>query len=90
MVRNGFQSGEFCRNNSWGINRDGVIVVDLPADNTIEGRQEHIEELKNELRQLSGVVDLTTSTTVSGDVIRNRIGFFRQDSYFEPKSDGGS
>ena len=84
-----FSQVNFVLNNSWGINRDGVIVVDLPADNTIEGRQEHIEELKNELRQLSGVVDLTTSTTVSGDVIRNRIGFFRQDSYFEPKSDGG-
>ena len=87
-----FSQVNFVLNNSWGINRDGVVVVDLPADNTIVGTQEHVDELKNELRQLAGVEDVTISTTVSGDVIRNRVGFFRQDSHEAhavPKSDGG-
>ena len=82
----------FVLTNSWGIDRDGVIVVDLPVDNTMVGRQEHVEEFKNELRHLAGVEDVTVSTTVSGDVIRNRIGFFRldlNDAHAVPKSDGG-
>ncbi len=87
-----FSQVNFVLTNSWGIDRDRVIVVDLPADDTIVGSQEHVEELKNELRHLAGVEEVTISTTVSGDVIRNRVGFFRQDSHYAhavPKSDGG-
>ena len=80
-----FSQVNFVLTNSWGIDRDGVIVVDLPADDTIVGRQEHVAGLKNELRQLAGVKDVTTSTTVSGDVIRNRVAFFRQDFTICPR-----
>ncbi|HMG92455.1 MAG TPA: ABC transporter permease [Chryseolinea sp.] len=78
--------------NSWGLSRDGVVVVELPVNDSIIGRSNEVEQLKNELLGTAGVEDVTISRTVAGDLIRNRIGFRSLDErnlYVVPKSDGG-
>jgi len=79
-------------NNSWGLHRDGVAVIELPVNDSIVGRINEVEQFKAELLETAGVEDVTTSRTVAGDLIRNRIGFRSLDArslYVVPKSDGG-
>ena len=79
-------------NNSWGLNREGVVVIELPVNDSIIGRSTEVEQLKNELLGTAGIADVTLSRTVAGDMIRNRIGFWSLDDrklYVVPKSDGG-
>ena len=87
-----FSQVDFVLNSSWGLDRDRVIVVELPVNDTIIGRNTHVEELKNELLSTGAVEDLTVSRTVVGDLFRNRLAFWSKDQsrvYAVPKSDGG-
>jgi len=87
-----FSQVNFVLNSSWGINRDGVMVVELPVDNSIVGRNNDVETLKKALRATAGIEDVTISRTVVGDLVRNRVAFWqfgRFDARAVPKSDGG-
>jgi putative ABC transport system permease protein len=87
-----FSQVNFVLNSSWGIDRDGVMVVELPVDNSIVGRNNDVETLKNELRGTTGIKDVTVSRTVVGDLVRNRVAFWQFGNYKAravPKSDGG-
>jgi putative ABC transport system permease protein len=78
----------FVLNDSWGINRSRVIIVDLPiTDNEVE-----VQDFKNELLSISGVEDAALSTTVVGDLVENHAGFTRADTsglWIVSYSDGG-
>jgi putative ABC transport system permease protein len=81
----------FLTNDTWGLDRDRVVVVEMPVhvDNDI---RTEIRNLKNELLATAGIADVTLSTTVAGDLLENRIGFSRMDTaglFVVSKSDGG-
>jgi putative ABC transport system permease protein len=87
-----FSQVDFVLNSSWGLDRDRVVVIELPVNDTIIGRNTHVEELKNELLLTGAVEDITVSRTVVGDLSRNRLAFWSKDQsriYAVPKSDGG-
>jgi putative ABC transport system permease protein len=87
-----FSQVNFVLNSSWGLDRDRVVVIELPVNDTIIGRNVHVEELKNELLSTVGVEDVTFSRTVVGGLFRNRLQFWRKDQSHVsavPKSDGG-
>jgi putative ABC transport system permease protein len=79
----------FLIKDNWGLQRDQVIVVDLPVETS--NQKVEISSLKNELLRIEGVEDVTLSTIVAGDLSENVIGFTRKDSsvFVAPKSDGG-
>jgi putative ABC transport system permease protein len=87
-----FSQVNFVLGTTWGVDSDRVVVVELPVDDSIIGRNNDIETLKNELKSTAGVEDVTVSRTVVGDLIRNRVAFWhydRYDAHAVPKSDGG-
>ena len=45
-------------NNSWGLNRDGVVVIELPVNDSIIGRNTDVEQMKNELLEIPGIADV--------------------------------
>lgn len=82
----------FVLRNSWGINRDRVMVVELPRHDSIPDVSLHLDKFKNELLALNGIEDVAVSSTAIGDLIRNRVGFSPMDeshTWIVPKSDGG-
>jgi len=86
------QQVQFVIHNSWGLNRERVVVLDIPLYDSLMGTHPNVRSLKNELLAISGVEDATVSTTVVGDMIRHRVGFFPGDHHgvwAVPKSDGG-
>jgi putative ABC transport system permease protein len=86
------QQVQFVVGNNWGLNREGVVILDLPVVDSLVGTHPNVTSLKNELLTLSAVQDVTICTTVPGDLIRHRVGFFPGDnhkSWTVPKSDGG-
>jgi putative ABC transport system permease protein len=87
-----FSQVNFVLNSSWGIDRSGVMVVELPVDNSIVGRNNDVETLKSQLKRTAGIEDVTVSRTVVGDLVRNRLAFWQYDRFDAravPKSDGG-
>jgi len=87
-----FSQVNFVLGNTWGVDSDRVVVVELPVDDSTIGRNNDVETLKNELKTTAGVEDVTVSRTVVGDLVRNRIAFWqldRYDAHAVPKSDGG-
>lgn len=87
-----FSQVSFIMKDSWGVNRDGVIVIELPENDSIVGISLDVEKFKNELLTINGVEDVAVSSTVTGDLIRNRVGFEpigHGYSWVVPKSDGG-
>jgi putative ABC transport system permease protein len=87
-----FNQVNFVLNSSWGLDKDRVVVIELPVNDTVIGRNIHVEELKNELLSSVSVEDVTVSRTVVGDLFRNRLQFWRKDEshvHAVPKSDGG-
>lgn len=82
----------FVLNDTWGLDRERVVVIELPAQDTEAMTSDRIETLKQSIREVAGVDDVTLSATVGGDVVRNRVSITRLDQQGTravPKSDGG-
>jgi putative ABC transport system permease protein len=81
----------FAINESWGIKRDNVVVLDLPVHENRDVAVE-VNSLKNELLQVSGVDDVALSTMVVGDHEEIGVALHRTDTkelFVVAKSDGG-
>jgi putative ABC transport system permease protein len=82
---------DFVTSDTWGLDRNRVIVVEMPAE-IREQSSSNVDYLKNELLSSAGVDDVALSTTVAGDLVDNPIGFNRTDTtavWVVSKSDGG-
>ncbi|HTE29715.1 MAG TPA: FtsX-like permease family protein, partial [Chryseolinea sp.] len=80
----------FVTRDSWGLDRNRVVVVDLPL--TGDDISAEINSLKNELLSTTQIEDVALSTTIAGDLIENAVNFSRTDTtglWAVTKSDGG-
>ncbi|MEX2232854.1 MAG: FtsX-like permease family protein, partial [Cyclobacteriaceae bacterium] len=83
---------EFVTKDTWGIDRNRVVVIEIPLGIDTKEYSVEINSLKNELSFIRGMEDITWSTTVAGDLFENPINFSRTDTtgfWSVSKSNGG-
>ena len=68
LACNSFKSIKLPYQHTWGLNREGVAIVEMPWKSGRDIKNE-ITELKNEILRTRGVTDATISTTVAGDLL---------------------
>jgi len=80
---------DFLMQDSWGLNRDRVIIVEMPRSELDFTRK--IQSLKREILAMPSVEDATLSTVVAGDWNENAFSLVRPDTsgFVVPRSDGG-
>lgn len=86
-----FKQVDYITKDSWGLQRDNVLVIDLPEDHAAD-LSDRITSLKHRLLATPGIRDVTLSTVVPGDMLENAVALrLGQEREFlnVPRSDGG-